>query len=133
MGYRKQSSLADLPVLTSNGNQTYALMQRWAQILPAKLYFGADPWAIPGAVQGSVKTAVAQFYDAFKAMKVDGQPVKPDVGETLAWDPARLFIHLLRVDGLNASAAQYRDSWNSFTAGLGSTGSTTLAPRTIAD
>ncbi|MCL6563599.1 MAG: ABC transporter substrate-binding protein [Firmicutes bacterium] len=106
----KQSSLANLPVLTSNGNQTYALMQRWAQILPAKLYFGAGPWAIPGAVQGSVKTAVAQFYDAFKGMTVDGQPVKPDVGETLAWDPARLFIHLLRVDGLNASAAQYRDT-----------------------
>lgn len=106
-----QSPLENVPVVTTNGNQTYTQMHLWAQFLPKQLYFGAGPWALPvDQLSGPVKQAVQAFDAAFQDMTVDGKPVKPDIGETLSWDPAEIFIQLLRTNGLNANATQLRDA-----------------------
>jgi len=99
-----QSGLS-IPVFTTNGNQTYAQMQQYASFLPQELYIPTSTWpAYETLPPGRVKQAQKAFFDAFRAAGI-----KPDLGATIAWDPAQIVIDALRHLGTQATAAQIRD------------------------
>jgi branched-chain amino acid transport system substrate-binding protein len=94
----------DIPLSSSAGNLNYAQLASYSAFMPKNLYFMAPPWA--GADQlpnGPVKKAVHAYLDAFKAAGI-----RPDEGQSLAWDSAALVIEALRKFGLNATAAQIK-------------------------
>lgn len=109
-----------LPTMTTNGNASYAEMQRLASELPGQLYFPGAPFmAGPQNLTGQTKTQVQAFDNAMQAA---GQKV-PDEGDALAWDPGLLLVSALRKLGTNATASQihaYIDSQTSF-AGINGT------------
>lgn len=95
----------DLPIETTNGNGTYAQMKAYAAFLPKQLYFPVIPAMAPDQLQnGPVKRAVTGYLDGFKAIGA-----RPDVGQSLAWDPALLVVDAYKKLGLNATASQIRD------------------------
>ena len=95
----------NIPIATTNGNQTYAQMQQYASFLPPELYFPTSTWpAYQTLPPGRVKQAQKTFYDAFQAANA-----KPDLGATIAWDPTLIVIDALRHLGTQATAAQIRD------------------------
>lgn len=99
-----QDSGLDVPVATTDGNMTYAAMQRYADILPKTLYIPSPDW-LPGQRANEspeVAKAKQQFFGAF------GQDGKPDAASTYAWDPAMLVVSALRKLGPNATAEQIR-------------------------
>jgi len=94
-----------IPVFTTNGNQTYAQMQQYASFLPQELYIPTSTWpAYETLPPGRVKQAQKIFFDAFHAANL-----KPDLGASIAWDPAVLVIEALRHLGPAATATQIRD------------------------
>lgn len=94
-----------IPMLTTSGNLTYAQMAAYAPFMSKNLYFSAFPWVSPDQVRDpDVKRAVDEFIDAFKPLGI-----RPDVGESLAWDSTLLVIDALKHLGTNATAAQIRD------------------------
>ncbi len=95
----------DVPVATTDGNMTYAAMQRFADILPKELYIPSPEWVRSDKVQETpeVQAAKRDFYAAF-----EGTDVKPDNASTLAWDPALLVLSALRTLGPEATAEQVR-------------------------
>lgn len=94
-----------IPVATTNGNQTYAQMQQYASFLPPELYIPTSMWpAYQALPPGRVKQAQKAFYDAYQATNS-----KPDLGASIAWDPAQLVIDALRHLGTEATAVQIRD------------------------
>jgi len=97
----------DLPVATTNGNQTYAQMEQYASFLPKQLFIPTAEWLNPP--QGvTLDARVEQAHKTFFAeFKVGGQ--RPDVAATLAWDPAMIVVEGLRQLGTEASAMQLRD------------------------
>ncbi len=99
-----QSGLS-IPVVTTNGNQTYAQMQQYAAFLPPELYIPTSTWpAYQTLPPGRVKQAQKAFFDAFQAANI-----RPDLGATIAWDPTLIVIDALRHLGTEATATQIRD------------------------
>jgi branched-chain amino acid transport system substrate-binding protein len=112
--------MGSTPSMTTNGNASYAEMQRLAAELPTQLYFPGAPFmAGPANLSGQTKTEVQDFDTALQAA---GQKV-PDEGDALAWDPGLILVSALRKLGTNATAAQihqYIDGLTSF-AGINGT------------
>jgi branched-chain amino acid transport system substrate-binding protein len=95
----------DMPVETTNGNLTYAQMKAYASFMPREFYFAAPPAIAPDQLpNGPVKRAVNTFIDAFKPVGT-----RPDIGQSLAWDPTFLVIDAYKKLGLDATAAQIKD------------------------
>jgi branched-chain amino acid transport system substrate-binding protein len=97
----------DIPVATTNGNMTYAQMTQYAAFLPKQLYIPTAEWVQHAGIitlDPAVETAQQQFFDIFKAADA-----KPDLGATIAWDPAMIVIDALRHLGPDATAQQVRD------------------------
>ena len=96
----------ELPVATTNGNQTYAQMTQYAAFLPKQLYIPAADF-LKGekpAKQDEAANAKAAFYKAF-----DGTTIKPDGPSTYAWDPALLVVGALRKLKPEATAEDLRN------------------------
>src|SRR6185312_12357062 len=92
----------DLPILTTNGNLTYAQMTQYAQILPKELYFPGFACVVPDQV---TDRPVRQAVEAFgQALTADG--VRPEYMASTSYDPALILVGALRKLGTNASAAQ---------------------------
>lgn len=95
-----------MPVITSEGNLTYAQMKAYASFMPKELLFPAPPVAaLDQLAPGPVRTAVQQYVEAFKATGV-----RPDIGQCLAWDPAMIVIAAYRKLGTNATGEQIRNA-----------------------
>lgn len=95
----------DIPVETTNGNLTYAQMKAYAQFMPKEFYFAAPPAIVPDQLpNGPVKRAVNTYVNAFKP-----SGTRPDIGQSLAWDPTMLVLDAYRKLGVNASAAQIKE------------------------
>jgi branched-chain amino acid transport system substrate-binding protein len=95
----------EIPVATTNGNQTYAQMAQYAAFLPKELYIPAADFLksgkpLPANEAGAAKAA---FYKAF-----DGTDIKPDGPSTYAWDPALLVVNGLRTLKPDATAEDLR-------------------------
>lgn len=94
-----------IPIATTPGNLTYAQMHAYAPFMSPNLYFAAFPFVVPSSVRDrAVKQAVDAFDDAFKPLGV-----KPDIGQSLAWDPALFVLDAFRHLGLDATPAQIKD------------------------
>jgi branched-chain amino acid transport system substrate-binding protein len=97
----------DIPVATTNGNMTYAQMTQYAAFLPKQLYIPTAEWVQHAGIitlDPAVEKAQQQFFDIFKAAGA-----KPDLGATIAWDPAMIVIDALGHLGPDATAQQVRD------------------------
>jgi len=97
----------DVPTATTDGNMTYAQMERYADFLPKQLYIPAGEWSAYGAavkLDPAVDKAQQEFYAEFKAAGV-----KPDIAASLAWMPAMIVTDALRKLGPKATAAEVRE------------------------
>jgi branched-chain amino acid transport system substrate-binding protein len=93
-----------IPILTTNGNLTYAQMAQYSSFMPKELYFPGVPCVAPNQVTDkATKNAVTTYQTALRA-----EGVKPDFMGSTAWDPAMIVITALRALGPNATAAQLR-------------------------
>ncbi|HUZ66342.1 MAG TPA: ABC transporter substrate-binding protein [Beijerinckiaceae bacterium] len=97
----------NMPIGTTNGNQTFAQMKQYKSFLPKQLYIPTSVFpAHKGlyALDPRVEAEQTRFYKAMKAAKVpaDNEPA-------LVWDPANLIVAALRKLGPKASAKQVRD------------------------
>jgi branched-chain amino acid transport system substrate-binding protein len=88
-----------IPEFTSAGNLNYAQLNGYQSFMPDNLYMMAPPWAAPSAFPNAgFRKYAAAYLDAFKA-----SGVRPDEGQSLAWDPAQLVLEALRHLGLDAT------------------------------
>jgi branched-chain amino acid transport system substrate-binding protein len=95
----------DIPIATTNGNQTYAQMQQYQAFLPKDLIIPTAEWPAYSVLPpGPVKDALRTFYDALQQ-----EGIKPDLGYSISWDPGLIAVSALRKLGTGASAAQIRD------------------------
>ena len=99
-----QDSGMDVPVATTDGNMTYAFMERYAAILPKDLYIPSPEWPMSRRADADreVEAAKARFFDAF------GKDERPDAASTYSWDPAMLVIAGIKKLGPDATAEQLR-------------------------
>ncbi len=118
-----QSPAANIPVATTDGNQTYAEMHAWASFLPKQLYFPAPQLFAMKYLSGADRKASQTFVSAFK-----GTGIKPDVGQILSWDPGLIVIHALKQVGVKATAAQIRHAMDRTENFSGVTGRYNFSP-----
>ena len=95
-----------VPIVTTNGNQTFAQMDQYADFLPKELIIATSLFVPhPGhSYDPRIEAAQANFYATMKANDV---PV--DVMAAHAWDPGMMVVAALRQLGTNAAPAQIRD------------------------
>jgi len=93
-----------MPILTSNGNLTYTQMKQYTDFLPGELLFPAGPSYAPDEIGDKpTRDVVGNYLAEFSV-----QGIRPDNGQTLAWDPGMLLVTALRSIGLGATAPQLR-------------------------
>jgi len=103
----------DVPVGTTNGNQTYAQMEQYKDFLPKDLYIPTSVFLPHDGLfklDPKVEEQQAKFYAAFKAANL-----KIDNMAALSWDPANIVVEAVRKLGTTATASQIRDYVNSQT------------------
>jgi len=92
----------NVPVVTTDGNMTFAQMHQFASILPKPLYIPTAQWPKSDIkLSPAVEEAKKVFYDTF-----DKAGIKPDFGSTLSWSAAMLTVSALKKLGPDATAAQ---------------------------
>jgi branched-chain amino acid transport system substrate-binding protein len=109
----------DMPILTSNGNLTYNQMKQYASFMPKELLFPAAPSYAPDEITDAPTREAVAFYLA----EFNQQGIRPDNGQSLAWDPALLFVQALRSLGTSATAAQLRAYFSRQRNWIGANGS----------
>lgn len=99
-----QNSGLDIPIATTDGNMTYASMERYADILPKELLIPSPEWprGTMRDLPAEVQAAKAEFFAAFPAT------TKPDAASSFVWDPALLVVTALNKLGAGATAEQLR-------------------------
>jgi branched-chain amino acid transport system substrate-binding protein len=98
----------DIPIMSTNGNMSYAQMHQYASIMPKELLFPGLPSFSPDQLpNGAMKSAVNRFLDAFRPTGI-----KPENGENQVWDTTLILLEALKKYGFDASAAQIRDYVN---------------------
>jgi branched-chain amino acid transport system substrate-binding protein len=95
----------DVPVSSTNANQTYAQMKAYAAFLPKQLYFPTTLSVVPSSeAPAPVRSAQDVYFSSFRQ-----SGVRPDLAHNLAWDPALIIVDALRHLGPSATAQQLRD------------------------
>lgn len=96
----------DVPVATTNGNQTFEGMKQYKDFLPKRLFI---PTSLFPRHEGlyklapSVEAEQRTFYSALAAADI-----KPDYPAAAAWDPANILIGAVRKLGTKATAEEVR-------------------------
>lgn len=93
----------DAPIVTTNGNLTYAQMRQYTALLPRELYFPAVAYLANQAANGSMRRALDRYFSA-----AHSAGVTPDTPSGNVWDPAMIVIDALRHIGPNATADDIR-------------------------
>jgi branched-chain amino acid transport system substrate-binding protein len=93
----------DIPILTTNGNMTYAQMTQYGGFLPKDLLFPGFAYVATEATAGMT----SQQRDFVNAMKAAG--IKPDFQSGMPWDPALILIDAMRHVGADAPADKIRE------------------------
>lgn len=96
----------DVPVVTTNGNMTYAQMDQYASFLPKQLYIPSSEWTAHQTGQASdpaVDGAQKEFFDAYAARNL-----RPDAASTFSWDPGRIVLSALQKLKPGATAEDLR-------------------------
>jgi branched-chain amino acid transport system substrate-binding protein len=95
-----------IPVVTTNGNQTFEQMGQYAAFLPKQLYFASslfEPHEGVLSLQPEIEAAQKSFYAAMAEAKA---PV--DIVAAHAWDPGMMLVAALRKIGPGATAPQIK-------------------------
>lgn len=95
-----------VPVVTTDGNMTYAQMRAYKGFLPTTLYIPSPEW-LPNQPVNALpqqKAAKNAFYAAFAKTGTT-----PDAAASFSWDPGVLVVSALRHIGPQATAAQIRN------------------------
>jgi len=95
----------NVPVITSQGNLSYAFLEQFKAVLPKELLFVSGPLPSEGerVPAGPFKSSQLAYLAAFQAAGV-----KPDFGEAVAWDAGSIIVAALRRLGARATAEQVR-------------------------
>jgi branched-chain amino acid transport system substrate-binding protein len=95
----------NVPVITSQGNLSFAFLEQYKAVLPRELLFVSGPLPSEGepVPDGPFKSAQLAYLAAFSNTKV-----KPDFSEAVAWDAGTLIVAALRKLGPHATAEQVR-------------------------
>ena len=97
----------DVPIATTNGNQTFAQMDQYKDFLPKQLYIPTSVFPKHDGLfklDPRVEAEQARFCAAHDAAKV-----RVDNMGALVWDPAHIVISALRKLGPDATAQQIRE------------------------
>lgn len=95
-----QNLALDIPVVVSPGNMNYAQMQSYKGFVPKELLFSGSPLFVPEQLSdGAVKSQVLAYAEALKP-----QGLRPDLLNSVAWDPMNLLVAALRKLGPGAPA-----------------------------
>lgn len=89
------------PVLTDDGNMTYAELDRFPTMPSGGLYMSSGAWDAANVLTGKEKAVDQQFLDLMKQAGI-----KPDVGSVLPWDPVSIVVSALKKYGVNATGKQ---------------------------
>ncbi|MDF2118674.1 ABC transporter substrate-binding protein [Roseiarcaceae bacterium H3SJ34-1] len=96
----------NVPICTTNANQTFAQMDQYKDFLPKELYIASSVF-IPHdgllKLDPDVEAEQKEFYAVHKAINV-----APDNMSALAWDPAKIVLSALRRLGPNATGEEVR-------------------------
>jgi branched-chain amino acid transport system substrate-binding protein len=95
-----------IPVVTTNGNQTFEQMGQYAAFLPKELYFASslfEPHEGVLSLDPQIEASQKSFYAAMAEAKA---PV--DIVAAHAWDPAMMLVAALRKIGPGATAPQIK-------------------------
>lgn len=102
-----------IPMIASAANMTYAQMSAYKSFMYSPLYFNGYVFIDPKQLSDpATKRAVLAYRDAFAPAGI-----RPDIGQSLSWDPASIVLDAFRHLGLDASAKQLHD----YIAGIGTT------------
>jgi branched-chain amino acid transport system substrate-binding protein len=96
----------DVPIATSNGNQTIAEMEQYKSFLPKQLFLPSSLFPKHDGLyklEPGVEADQQKFYSTLEAAGIT-----PDNQAAAGWDPANLIIRALRKLGANANAEQVR-------------------------
>jgi branched-chain amino acid transport system substrate-binding protein len=96
-----------IPVVTTNGNQTFEQMEQYAAFLPKELFFASslfEPHEGVLVLDPQIEAAQKVFYAAMAEAKA---PV--DIVAAHAWDPGMMLVAALRKIGPGATAPQIKD------------------------
>ena len=99
----------DLPVVTSEGNLSYAEMKEFGDFLPSRLFFVAGPLPAEGqpVENGPLKATALAYLDAFRR-----EGIRPDWGHAVAWDTGVVIVAALRARGFDAGPNEIRSYVN---------------------
>ena len=107
----------DIPVITSAVNMNENELKQYEPFLPKEIVFNSTLfYARPQDRKGSVRAAVDEFYNGYKAAGVIPSP------EATSWDPAKIVVSALRALGPNATGeavAQYIGTLHDFAGASG--------------
>ncbi len=94
-----------VPVITSQGNLSYAFLEQYKAVLPRELLFVSGPLPSAGEAvpDGPFKSAQLAYLAAFSNTKI-----KPDFSQAVAWDAGTIIVAALRKLGPQATAEQVR-------------------------
>jgi len=93
-----------IPQFTSAGNLNYAQLEAYQSFMPDNLYMMAPPWAAPNAFSNrGFRKYADTYFNAFKPTNV-----RPDEGQSLAWDPALIVLDAYKHLGFDATPAAIR-------------------------
>lgn len=99
----------DVPIMSTNGNMSYAQLHQYAGFIPKELLFPGLPSLAPGQLpNGPLKSAVNRFLEAFKSANA----ASPEAGENQVWDATLILLEGLRKYGFDATPTQIRDYVN---------------------
>lgn len=99
-----QEAGLNVPIVASNGNQTYVQMKQYASILPSQYYQYALKWPAYKSMRPSpLKNALALMYKWYAA-----EGLRPDTGGSQSWDPAMIIVTALRALPADAAPEQIR-------------------------
>jgi branched-chain amino acid transport system substrate-binding protein len=91
-----------IPILTTNGNMTYAQMAQYKGFIPKELYFPGFAY-IANDVTPSMNAEQRKFIGVMKAAGI-----KPDLQAGMPWDPVMIVVDALRHLGPDATPSQIR-------------------------
>jgi len=98
----------NVPIVSTNGNMSYAQMKQYTGIVPSELLFPGLPAFAPDQLpKGAMKDAVNRFLDAFKSTGI-----APEAGQNQVWDGTLILLDALRKYGFDATPVQIRDYVN---------------------
>lgn len=113
-----QQAGLNIPVATTNGNETYAQMQSYASFLPANLYFGAPEDIAYKALNpsSSVYAMEQQLHQQYQS----AYGAQPDIAFSLAWDPMQILVKALGAVGPDPTKMRdYIESLHNFQGASG--------------